>query len=121
MVSKLLKVNGYAERLEKLIAEYPLLVARPYLGSRDEAKKMVKKYEDPELARLAFHQIYSKFFTSDEVLDLIAFCKTPVGKKLVAFDEIIRHELNDMAIKLAVEIAIQIVKGKAEETDELEN
>jgi hypothetical protein len=120
MVSKLLKVNGYAERLEKLLAEYPLLVAMPYIaGNREAARKMIKVYEDPELARLAFHQIYSKYFTADETLDLIAFYKTPVGKKFVSFDELIRNQLNEMAIKLAVDIAVQIVQaqGRNESND----
>jgi len=49
-------------------------------------------------------------YTGDEILDLIAFYKTPTGQKLAAHDERVRVELQDAAMKLAVEIALAMIK-----------
>jgi len=123
MVEKLTKLNGYRTQFDKLLKEYPVVIALPYVKG-ESAAELVGKYQRTNELDSIFHKVYGKHFTADEVLDLIAFYKTPAGKKLVGHDEAVRLELREAALKLATEIAIDIVKGnikKRKEDDGQEN
>ncbi len=110
MTTKLLRSNGYLERYEELMKNFPLLIAYPYLANQEAGRKLMLKYQRPEELIKAFHKIYARNYTGDEILDLIAFYKTPVGQKLVSVDEKVRVELQEAASRLAVDIALQMVK-----------
>lgn len=120
MVEKLLKVNGYGERLDMLLRDYPLLIALPYLMDREAAKRDADRFIHPEKVLASFHGVYSKYLSADQILDLIAFYKTPTGRVLVEFDEAIRKEMQDEAVKLAYEIAAEMLKENIKKPPEEE-
>lgn len=123
MVVNLLKHNGYGPRLATYLVDYPLYIALPYMDKQAGAE-IVKKFVKPEELEQAYQQIYAQHLTADEVLTLIAFYKSPVGKKLVQHDEEIRRHLERAAMEKAASIAIDIIKEtnrKQHEDDGLEN
>jgi len=109
LVRKLLMRNGYLEKFEDLMRNYPLLVARPYLKNRTLGRELLEKHNKPEKMLAAFHAIWVQHFTADEILDLIAFYKSDLGKKLVERDEQIRRKMQKAAIDLAVSIAALMI------------
>ena len=110
MVSKLLKLNGYGDKFDGLLRDYPLLIALPYLVDRKSALEEACRHSKSADMLTAFHEIYSKHFSGDEVLDIIAFYKTPTGQKLVAEDEQMRIEMQQATLKLAIDTALEIIK-----------
>lgn len=109
MVTKLLKVNGYAAKFDHLMRNYPILVAAPYVD-KERAKEVVEKLQRPDDLMKQFQQIYTNHLTADDILNLIAFYKTTAGQKLVEHDEKIRMEMGEAALKIAVEIAVDLVR-----------
>ena len=109
MITKLLKENGYWPKFEQLLKTYPLKIAAPYVD-QEQALQLIDKHQRHEELLAAFHALYSKRMTGDEILDLIAFYKTKAGQKLVEHDEAIRYEMSQIALNLAVEIAVELVR-----------
>lgn len=89
---------------------YPLLIAFPSLANKDAGRDLMAKYGRPDEMASSFHRIYEKYFTAEEVLQLISFYKTPVGQKLVVNDEPIRVEMRQEAMRIAIDIALDMVK-----------
>lgn len=112
MVDKLMKLSGYEKRLNDYFADYPLLIALPYLTDKEEAFRLKEQYARPEEAKNLSWEIYSKYMSGDDILNLIAFLKTPTGQKFVEHDEKIRAELQSAMLKLATDIAVEMVKDE---------
>lgn len=117
MVEKLTRLNGYRKVFDLMMREYPLLIALPYLPKDGSAHELLEQYQRPEELATAFVKIYGKHYTADEVLDLIAFFKSPAGKKFVEVDEKMRVELRDATIKVATNIAIDLVRRNRDNLD----
>jgi hypothetical protein len=116
MVKKLLHVNGLQKRFDKLMRDYSVLVALPYLVElkiKGDYQSLAAKYYKPESIVDAFHKIYAKHFTGDEMLDLIAFLKTPAGHKYIESAEVISAEMVDVSTEMAIEIAVAMIRDNA--------
>jgi len=109
MVSKLLALDGVGAKLERLMREYPLAIAMPYLR-HPMTTSDAQKYANPKLLNEAFADVYRQYFSADEVLDLIAFFRSPLGQKLAKNDEAIRLALLEAATRVAIDIATEMVK-----------
>lgn len=110
MVEKLVALNGYEQRLKNFYDDIPLNIALPYLANPDEASALKAKYARPGEMKKIYYEVYSKYMTGDDILNLIAFAKSPTGRKFVEFDEHIRIELQKRITELATIIAIDMVK-----------
>lgn len=64
----------------------------------------------PELVRE-----FTKYFTEDELIELISFCKTPVGKKLNVKSPEITKTYHRLSLKLAGENGDALTKAIQEE------
>jgi hypothetical protein len=116
MVRKALQLNGLYDRFVKLLNDYPLLVALPHLVAyrvKGNYSELAAKHQNPAAMLDAFQEIYAKHFTADEILDYIAFLKTPVGRKLVEFGDEINLEMVNASVELAIQIAVAIVRENA--------
>ena len=58
--------------------------------------------------------IYSKHFSDEEIKDLIAFYKTPTGKKLIEKQTIISKESMELTMKYMPEFQKKITEKIAE-------
>lgn len=114
MVTKLTKLNGYRAIFDTMAREYPILIAMPYLKGQSAAE-LIGKYQRPDELSAEFNKIYAEHYTASEVLDLIAFFKTPAGKKFVAVDEAMRVQLRNATIKVATEIAIDLIRNREDD------
>ena len=109
MVGKLLVLNGIGPKLDALMQGYPLAIAMPYLRHPMTTGE-AQKYANPKLLYEAFASVYGEHFSADEVLDLIAFYRSPLGQKLAKSDEVVRLALLEAATQVAIDIAAEMVK-----------
>lgn len=115
MVSKLMGLNCIGPKLDLLMHDFPYTIALPYLQRKmtvEEAQKFLKK----DNLGNAFAEVYGEFFTLDEILDLIAFYKSPLGKRLAQTDEVLRMKLLETATRIAIDTAVDIVKDSIDKT-----
>lgn len=110
MIEKLMRLNGYEQRLRDYFEDYSLLIALPYMIDQEKSDELKAQYARPEEMRKMFFDVYSKHFTADDILNIIAFLRTPTGQKFVEHDEIVRGELQKGAMKIATDIAIEMVQ-----------
>jgi hypothetical protein len=109
MIEKLLKLNGELEKFEKILQEYPVLIALPHISERP---KDIKTFYSRQELLESFQKVYAKYFTASEILDLIAFYKTPVGIKLAQKEDWIHYDLREAAVQLAINMAVKIVRNQ---------
>lgn len=114
MIAKLIKLNGFSDKVDVVLSTFPLILALDLLKEKNiDMTKMidlVNRNLPADSAARACHAVYSKYFTASEILDCIAFMKTSVGKKLIENDEAIRHEMLDEATKIAQEVVLKIAE-----------
>ena len=109
MVGKLLVLNGIGPKLDGLMREFPLAIASPHLP-RLMTTNEAQKYANPKKLQEAFASVYGQHFSADEVLDLIAFYRSPLGQKLAKHDETVRLALLEAATQVAIDIAADMVR-----------
>ena len=118
MIKKMLRLNGLQEKLDLFFSEYPLMAATPFLVNANKSflGDVAKNCARPEDVAKACQKIYMKYFSGEQVLDYIAFIKSPAGQILIQRDEEIRTEMADMMIKLSNEIVIDIVNKMSDKS-----
>jgi hypothetical protein len=107
MIEKLLKLNGELEKFEKILQEYPILIALPHI--LEKPKDITEFYSRRQLLE-SFQKVYAKHFTASEILDLIAFYKTPIGIKLAQKEDLVHYDLREAAVQFAIDMAVKIVR-----------
>jgi len=75
----------------------------------EETKELTNKIVDENMV-----SIYSKHFSDEEIKDLIAFYKTPTGKKLIEKQTIISKESMELTMKYMPEFQKKITEKIAE-------
>jgi hypothetical protein len=122
MVEKLLKQNGLSLQISKCIKESSMLVFAPFFGDRteDERRAMIDKYMDEKEAARAFTRIYAKHFTLSEMLDLMAFYRTPGGKKMcqVQVQEQISREMISEVNAMVARLFARASRGELGELED---
>ena len=111
MIKKMLRLNGLQDKLDLFFSEYPLMAALPFLSNanRSFVGEVAKGCLRPEDVARTCQKIYGKYLKAEDVLDYLAFLRSPVGQILIQRDDEIRAELADMMIKISNEIVIDIV------------
>ena len=110
MIEKLLKLNGELEKFEKILQEYPILIALPHI--LEKPKDITEFYSRRQLLE-SFQKVYAKHFTASEILDLIAFYKTPIGIKLAQKEDLVHYDLREAAVQFAIDMAVKIVRKQS--------
>lgn len=122
MVAKLLKLNGLQEKFDTVLQNFPVTMAIPQIMTRNkDVYELVNKYLDHEEVAKAFHEIWAKHLTANDVLNYIAFLKTESGKRIVQKEDKIRIEMGEAVLKIATDIAINIIDECREDQAPPEN
>ena len=113
MVMKLAKMNGIGETFRNLVSSHAALLALPYVINETRSAKDIedraKKCLSDEAVEQALQSVYSRYFTGEDILDIIAFLKTRAGKQMGNCDMSIREELVSASTDLAVLVAVAVV------------
>jgi len=117
MVEKLTEVNGIGKVYRDLVASTATLIALPYLIGKvlpEDLEAVIRRHMDDGEVNAVLHAVYEQIFSADEVLDIIAFLKTPSGQKLLEKDSVARDLLSkttpDFAIRIASNAIMSIQK-----------
>lgn len=108
MTDKLLKHTKFDQRFSNILATYCDRLARLCTADEEAIKRTVEKYNKSHDLLTKFHEIYCQYLTADEVLDYIAFLKTPTGQKIIAHEDDIKADMLRAAVNMALDIGVQI-------------
>jgi hypothetical protein len=102
MVGKLMELNGMRDNLKTFVQgaienTSETLLKNVVMARKDEFLKGLFNEEDYVEA---FSKIYAEYLTASEVLDLIAYHKTPTGRKMTALQSTIAKRIIDVTQEL---------------------
>lgn len=113
MVEKLLKTQGMKLKLDNFIKLSTIRFMLPFLDPSEPLDQKIKKIEsqiDDDLAIEAFTRVYAKYFSASELMDLIAFYKTPTGQKLSSIQNKIAVDIVDVAQEIIGKLVLKNLK-----------
>lgn len=123
MIEKLLNKNGMKIKFSDYIRSTAINLCAPMLPSVTAERRieLVNSYFDENRSVGEFSEILSKYFSASEIMDLIAFYKTPTGQKIVQLEHRIAIDMLAIAQKIINEIIIKATKeGYRDTLDKLE-
>lgn len=124
MVKKLLSAQGMDLKFNKFIRQSAYSLCLPYLSSvdtDDEKIQFIEDHLDDEVVLDAFTEIYSKHFSVTEMMDIIAFYKSPTGQKLSKTQDRIAMDMVGAAQQLVQRIILKAMKyGLQDSLEKLE-
>jgi len=111
MVNKLLEVSGMRDSLKTYVRSAVENASEIFLRNMDESKKeeLVDKLMADEEYVDAFSAVYAEYLTASEVLDLIAFHKSPTGQKMISLQTTLTKSLVDTTQELIGNMYIKIM------------
>ena len=118
MVAKLMEVSGLRDTMSTYIKSALKSASELFLKNIDETKRddIVGKLARDEEYVEEFSKIYAEYLTVSEVLDLIAFHKSPTGQKMISIQEPLGKRLVDTTQELMSNMYIKIM-AKAMQTN----
>jgi len=118
MIEKLLQTQGLQLKLNDFIKESAMKLSMPFLdGDTDDEKiSFIEENMDENMAIQAFANIYSKYFSVTEIMDIIAFYKSPTGQKLAASQDKIAMEMVNVAQGIVERILLRAFKHNLRES-----
>ena len=130
-IQRLLELTG-AEKLQKSMAEQIMNLLKPALlkaGSGDEkAEKVLSRFSEllmEEFQKLNFigltAEIYDKYFTNDDIKDLIAFYETPIGQNAIEVMPAVTQESVQRGAELGQTAVPRAISRLVTEFPELNN
>lgn len=110
MIVKLLKLNGLQGKFDQILENFPATMAIPHMMTRDKnVHELIEKYLDRDEVTGAFHAIWAKHLTANDVLNYIAFLKTESGRHIVEKEDTIRMDMADAVLRIATDVALAII------------
>ena len=111
MVSKLMEINGMRASLKTFVRSAVENASEIFLKNLDEGKKeeFVERLINDNDYVDAFSGIYAEYFTANEVLDLISFCRSPTGQKMTSLQATIAQRLIDATQELIGNTYVKIM------------
>jgi hypothetical protein len=110
-IKKLLELTGSAKLgnqiLKSLIASYQK--AQPNIN-QEYWTEFEKKFNTEELLINLIIPIYEKYYTEEDIDQLISFYNTPIGKKMIATAPLIMQESMTVGQNWGMQIAEKIAK-----------
>lgn len=122
MIDKLLKNNGFKLKMSDFIRNSAYRYGIPLMYTIESEKKIefIESKIDEEAALDAFTQIYAKYFSVDEILDIIAFYRSPTGQKLAKTQDKVAMEMVEQAQLIVDRIVLEAAKlGMKDSLDKL--
>lgn len=112
MIEKLVTLNGTKDKLQEGVCQMMVNSCSAHMASMTEEEKhmlvarVVVKHDVVGI----LHSVYSQHFTADEVLDMIAFFKSPTGKKYCKAQDAFGDCLTNAMSEFINEVRIDIIK-----------
>lgn len=101
---ELLEVMGGKEQMHQLHQQFITMLARgnPGLAAhQDVIKQWAEKYLTWDEMKTGLSAVYKKHFTESEIKELLAFYKTPTGKKSIEKMPLLFREGSEVGVKQA--------------------
>lgn len=109
-IIKLLRLSGSAElgiqAMDQMMASFEDASAQVPSKFWEDFRKEIKS--DDLLTLIV--PVYDKYFTHEEVVELIQFYESPIGKKMVATMPLLMHESMEVGKKWGEDIGKKIMK-----------
>lgn len=110
MIEKLIKFSN----LGKLINDFLIATGRLELAAisditEDEKKEIIDMCLKSVEIENYLQPVYQKYFTPEEILDIIAFYRTDTGKKYVSLLQDVSDDILGVVPKITLEMTIAIV------------
>jgi len=110
-----------AQMLDQLSPNLTQLIQQANPGKEAEVAEVINRFIMPKMkARLPEvieegAKVYAKHFSAEEITQLIAFYKSPLGQKLVREQPLIAQEMTTVSTAWAQAVAVQAVHEYADE------
>lgn len=110
MAMTMAELNDVADPFKDFVIAAAMKLLAPFMNmDMDSLEYLIKQRSLDQRISSAICQVYGKYYTADDVLDIIAFLKSPAGQKVIKTEQLARQSLISMGGDVASGIAVEII------------